>query len=33
MLAVLGLCCGAVHAQDWQSVLKGAITNVADENR
>ena len=31
MLAVLGLCCGAVHAQDWQSVLKGAITNVADE--
>lgn len=31
MLAVLGLCYGAVHAQDWQSVLKGAITDVADE--
>ena len=31
MLAVLGLCYGAVHAQDWQSILKGAITNVADE--
>ena len=27
MLAVLGLCCGAVHAQDWQSVNAGSFDN------
>lgn len=31
LLTLLVLVCGTVQAQDWKSVLKGALTNVADE--